>query len=147
MQIYNLKFPNGALKGTFLTYDEAKIESTKIELSYVETAELNGLTHQDVMQGGLNFFNLHCSIHSKDDKQLIIQDGNGRFICNVDLIPELEQPDEYSDPSSRSVFSVETLRINNKNIYRLNLSDDLIREIEHQASNVIDILNENLERC
>ena len=147
MQIYNLKFPNGALKGTFLTYDEASIESTKIDLSYVVTSELDGLTYQDVMQGGQNFFNLHCSIDIDDSEQLKIEDGNGRFICYVDLLPELERVDEYSAPGSRSMFSVDTLRINNKDIYKLNLSDDLIREIEHQADSIIETLNENAEKC
>ena len=144
MQIYNLKFPNGALKGTFLTYDEAKIESTKIELSYVETSELDGLTNADIFCGGQNFFNLHCSIDIDDSEQLKIEDGNGRFICYVDIDKGINRPDLYLD---RSSYYVSDLTINKKNISRLCLSDDLIREIEHQADSIIETLNENLEKC
>lgn len=144
MQIYILKFPNGALKGTFLTYDEAKIESTKIDLSYVETSELDGLTNADIFCGGQNFINLHCSIDIDDSEQLKIEDGNGRFICYVDIDKGIERPDEYSD---NSFYYVSDLTINKKNISRLCLSDDLIREIEHQADSIIETLNEKLEKC
>jgi len=134
MEIFTVQYSN-LLMGNFVAKDEAVIK----------TFELDGGTISESV--------LNCAYPCEDslrcdtvDGELIIYNESDRQICVVTF--EANKFDDRQEDFYEQTYGYElgNITIHGKDIDRSKLSDDLKKEITHQAENIIENLNEELHK-
>lgn len=119
--------------GNYVSKDEAVIK----------TLEIDG--------GTINHSTLNCTEPCQDslrcdtvEGELIIYNESDREICKVFF--KVDEFDDRKEDFYEKTYGFElgTIEIHGKDIQYSKLSNDLKKEIEHQAENIIDSLNEDL---
>lgn len=132
MEIFTVQYSN-LLMGNFVAKDEAVIK----------TFELDGGTISESV--------LNCAYPCEDslrcdnvDGELIIYNEADREICKVTF--EVDEFDDRQEDFYEKTYGYELgkITIHDKDIYLSKLSKELQEEINREAGNIIDNLNEEL---
>jgi len=135
MEIFTVQYKD-LLIGHFVSKDEAAIK----------TLELDGGTVSESV--------LNCAYPCEDslrcdtvDGELVIYNEADREICRVEV--EANQYDDRQEEFHEKTYGYElgNVTIHGKEVDRSKLSEGLKKEIQHQAENIIENLNENLHNA
>lgn len=130
MEIFKVSYSNLEI-GYYVARDEAVVKAAEVDGVFTEV-QLNGAyTESD---------SLRCD---NVDGELKLFNESDREICNVDVKTEWfdDRLEEFFAPVCG--YELRDIEIHGKSIDSLRLSDELKREIEHQAQNILDALNED----
>tara|TARA_R110002020_G_scaffold83271_4_gene206348 strand:+ start:2453 stop:2860 length:408 start_codon:yes stop_codon:yes gene_type:complete len=134
MKIFTVQYSN-LLIGHFVAKDEAVIKTFEIDGGTISESVLNcAYPCED---------SLRCDTV---DGELIIYNESDRQICVVTF--EANQFDDRQEDFYEQAYGYElgNITIHGKDIDRSKLSEELKREITHQAENIIENLNEELHK-
>lgn len=120
MKIHTVKNA-GAIIGNYAIKDEAVIKAAEKPEYYVEETELFGI-----------YVDIDCLYCWKENGNIVILDENkGRFVADVELL---------TFPAGSETV-LEDIRINNISIKKLDISDNLRKDIEDFIDNEMYISN------